>query len=148
MSSLIILNLNYIIIKIHFCVDLPLTFFFWLVLLFKMLCNFTIHAYLLMFFLKNQSIISFLSLGCLIKEICLLNSSSVYSTSQLIYYEVKKRYLGILTQNCNTVSKKSWQSISDIEKYLTKTHKVFSLSFSWVFFPCTPSLIRWTNPAI
>lgn len=55
-----------------------------------------------MLFLKNQSIISFLSLGWLIKEICLLNSSNVFSTSLLIYSEVKKRHIKILAPNYNT----------------------------------------------
>lgn len=112
------------------------TFFSWYIAdIFLLISNFAILAYLLMFFLKNQSIISFLSLGWLIKEIYLLNSSNVFTTSPSICSEVKKKHLKILAQNYNT----AMTSGKDYPRYWEMSNKNRQSDFSAFFLAC-PSL--------
>lgn len=115
------------------------TFFFWYTTdIFLLISSFAIHAYLLMFFLKNQSIISFLSLGCLIKEICLLNSSDVFSTSPLIYSEVKNWHLKILAQNYNT----AMNSGKAYSRYWEISNKNTQSDFYAFFLACPSSYMQ------
>lgn len=143
MSSLIILHLNYIIVKTLLLIHH--WHFSWLVLLLKMLYNFTIHSYLLKFFLKNQSVISFLSLGCLIKEKCLLNSLNIYNTSQLIYSKDRKK-----SQNSCSKLQYSYQIMTKhiYLRYWEISHKDTWSGFSTFLLAYKPILVRWESSVI